>query len=319
MFSDRHLQKLLDWQALDLVHLRSRLETNPYSKPRIEISAHITKMNNLSVRWHPGGWRQAEFDWERIGRDTYNLITRHKWKQAPDFRWFTGDEEPTFQSRASNEIMYIRGVGNLRPEPRDDFGYYSTHNADVLDSILVCAVRATYEQLIGQLQSLFEVTTINGFHFETRDEFDESDTDSRRHAIHRVIAWSIKDAAELQLLRERSAAAAKDKIDRAELANMTPTFGFTREVFLAALLNATKSSSSASTVEQVNQRAAKDLRGAGFKVHVGNVRRIRDLFERYSPEIMPEELQPAAQPAPVKIEPPNNVVMLSQPRSDESK
>ena len=61
--------KLVNWQALDFVQMRSRLERNWKAKPRIELSAHITKMNNLSVRWHPGdggtqitiGVRRIEF------------------------------------------------------------------------------------------------------------------------------------------------------------------------------------------------------------------------------------------------------------------
>jgi hypothetical protein len=47
--------QLHNWQILDLNHICSRIKKNRLAKPRIEISAHITKMNNLSVRWHPGG------------------------------------------------------------------------------------------------------------------------------------------------------------------------------------------------------------------------------------------------------------------------
>jgi hypothetical protein len=45
--------QLTDWRALDLARMRARVDRSPDAKPRIEISAEITKMNNLSVRWHP--------------------------------------------------------------------------------------------------------------------------------------------------------------------------------------------------------------------------------------------------------------------------
>jgi hypothetical protein len=41
--------------------MQSRLERG-FVKSRIEVSAHITKMNNLSVRWHPGGRRDTDVD-----------------------------------------------------------------------------------------------------------------------------------------------------------------------------------------------------------------------------------------------------------------
>ncbi len=45
------LAKLVDWRALDLPWLQARLENDRSVKPRIEFSAHITKMNNPSIRW----------------------------------------------------------------------------------------------------------------------------------------------------------------------------------------------------------------------------------------------------------------------------
>jgi hypothetical protein len=43
--------KLANWQAFDLAQIVSRMEQDRSAKPRIEISASISKMNNLSVRW----------------------------------------------------------------------------------------------------------------------------------------------------------------------------------------------------------------------------------------------------------------------------
>ena len=201
--------ELVNWKTLDLAQLRSRLEKDHTARPRLELSAEITKMNNLSVRWHPGGWRDLEFDWDRADRNYFNLITHRKWTQPPDFHWFVGDEQPTFDSRPSNELMYIRGVGNLRPEPCDDYGPYALYNRDVVNSILICAVRSAYEGLIKQLKNSFDVTVIDAFDFAMRDEVDESDPWSIRYPIRRVVAWSLEDAAELQARRDKEAAASE--------------------------------------------------------------------------------------------------------------
>jgi len=174
--------------------MKSRLERDRNAKPRIELSAHITKMNNLSVRWHPGGWRDADYDWAATDRNYFNLIKQRKWNTPPDFHWFTGDEEPTFNSRPTNELMYIRGVGNLRPDPRDSYGPYAAYNGDVVDSLLICAVRAAYEGLIKQLGYSFEVDVLDEFDFVTREEIIEGDDFSSEFPIDRVVSWS-RDAA----------------------------------------------------------------------------------------------------------------------------
>jgi hypothetical protein len=270
-------------------------------------------MNNLSVRWHPGGWKLTDFDWHGTDRNRFHLITHRKWREPPDFRWFVGDEDPTFNSRPSNELIYIRGVGNLRSEPRDSYGLYAIYNSDVVDSILICAIRSAYEGLIRQLEYSFEVDVVDAFDFATRDEIDETDPSPYRSVTHRVVAWSREDAGELRARHEREAAAEKEKHDPAELANVTATHGFAPETLVAALLRVSskKSFGPAPSDEHVNRNAAKDLRNAGFKVDAGDVRRIRQLIECYNPEILPEELRPASPaPSPAIRSSPNNVVPL---------
>ncbi|MBZ9974594.1 hypothetical protein [Mesorhizobium sp. BR-1-1-10] len=304
--------ELVNWKTLDFAQMRSRLEKDHTVKPRIELSAEITKMNNLSVRWHPGGWRDSELDWRRSDNHFSNLITHRKWRQPPDFHWFVGDEQPTFDSRPSNELMYIRGVGNLSPEPHEDYGPYASYNRDVVDSILICAVRSAYETLTRQLDYSFEVTLVNAFDFETRDEDDESDRWSMRYPIHRVVSWSIEDAVELSARRAQEAALEKDRRDRTKLENINTTYGFTLEVFVAALIRASsvKRTGPAPSGEHLNRNAAKELRNLGFKVHAGEVRDIRELIERYNLETLPEALRPEAPKEPPIT--PTNIVPFPQ-------
>ena len=306
--------KLVDWRRLDLRRLQARLEQDPSAKPRIELSAHITKMNNLSVRWYPKGWRNAEFDWHRTDRTSFNLITHLKWAEPPDFRWFEGDEDPTFDSRPSNELLYLRGVGNLRPEPRDKCGPYATFNDDVIDSILICAVRAAYQGLIDQLRYSFEVGVIDAFDFVLQDEVNGDSELPRSFPVRRVIAWSLEDAAELEARRQQEARAEQDRRDREELADLSDRYGFTIESFVNALELALskKPTGPAPSGENLNRNAAKALRSAGFNVNAANIRRIRQLVERYTPDALPPELRPPPSdfPADIPIQDNHNVVQI---------
>jgi hypothetical protein len=210
--------------------------------------------------------------------------------------------------------MYIRGVGNLRPQPRDEYGPYATYNADVVDSVLICAVRSAYESLISQLEHSFEVDVVNAFDFITRDENDESDPSPYRSPIHRVAAWSLENAAELRVRREQVATAEQEKRDRAELVNFTATHGFTLDAFVAALVHSVtrKPAGPAPSGEHTNRNAAKGLRNAGFSVDAGDVRRIRRLIERYNPEILPEALRPAPSTLPAAPSLPDNIVRFPE-------
>ncbi|WP_338638846.1 hypothetical protein [Burkholderia pyrrocinia] len=286
--------KLVSWQMLDIAQMIARLKKDGSAKPRIELSAYITKMNNLSVCWHPGGWKDTEFDWEGPPVNYFNLIPSRKWLQPSDFRCFVGDEEPTFDSRASNELMYIRGVGNLRPKPRESYGPYATYNDDVVDSILICAVRSAYEDLIRQLEYSFEVDVINAFDFVIHDEIEINTPSPSQYPVRRVVAWSLEDANELRTRREQEAAVDQDRQDRSEFANINSRHGFALEVFIEALdrASSTKSAALASFDESVSRETAKNLRSAGFKVDVRDVRRIRQLIERYNPELLPDALRP---------------------------
>jgi hypothetical protein len=286
------------------------------AQPRIEISAEITKMNNLSVRWHPGGWRDSEFDWQTGASNHFNLISRRRWREPPDFRWFIGDEDPTFDSRPSNELMYVRGVGNLRPAPVDGYGPYAIYNRDVLDSILICAVRAAYEGLIEQLTYNFEVAALDAFDFVVRDEYDETDKTPFCVPVHRVVAWTLEDASALKERRERERAERQQQADLATLQSMQATYGLTPEDVVAALVAASmrKRTGPPPSGENINRNAAKSLRADGRNLDAGQVRHLRQLIERYRPELLPESLRPIPVAPPPMPLGPDNVVKF--PKGD---
>lgn len=283
---------LLDWKSFDFEQLASRFERQRDAKPRIEISAAITKMENLSVRWHPMGWHAAPPNWSGI-RDDYNMIGQKLWSAAPDFRWFRGDQEIGFNTRPTNELMYIRGVGNLKPEPRE-YGPYATFNRDVVDGILIGAVRAAYENLIEQLRHSFEVEVLDAFDFEVR-EFDRGhDEFSNRFPVRRVVDWSLENASVLNERRNREAAVVREAEARADLAQFDERHGCTLALLADALAIAARPGKGGAvpSTEQINRAAAKDLRTRGATLNAGDVRRFRLLLEEFQPKSLPAELRP---------------------------
>ncbi|HWV59603.1 MAG TPA: hypothetical protein VN034_03045 [Sphingopyxis sp.] len=280
---------LVDWKVLDIANLADRMRSNPDAKPRIEITAEITKMRNLSVRWYPAGWHDAMPDWS--GRDPFNMIGHKVWDTLPDFRWFRGDQPATFDGRATNELMFIRGVGNLHPEPRNEYGFYAKFNHDLVDGMLIAAVRAAYERLIGQLSRSFDVEVLNAFDFEVRDEESDDDNSGGRSG-RRVVGWALLDARELRARREREAEEAREAQGRADVAQIAARHNCTFAEFLQALDDAVHSkSNNCAASEQVYRVAAKSLRKAGADINAGDVRRLVRIIGDFMSEELPASLR----------------------------
>ena len=113
-FPNDAFAKSVCWNSFDLEMLVERSRTTKtIAKPRIEVSAEITTKRNLSVRWHPSGFHEAEDDGNRP-MHSYNVVDPNAFCEPPDFQQFRGDESLSFESRPSNELMFIRGVGFLK-------------------------------------------------------------------------------------------------------------------------------------------------------------------------------------------------------------
>jgi hypothetical protein len=316
---DSAFANLFNWRHLDLGRMTERVNGNRKAKPRIEVSAAITKMNNLSVCWHPGGWSESSFDWRNTGEHR-NLIECRKWAEPPDFWWFVGDEEPTFQGRATNELMYIRGVGNLDPEPREQYGPYATYNDDVVDSILICAVRSAYERLVTRLEESFDVVVMDAFDFVTRDESRDRDPKLNDWPTKRVIGWSLEDAAQLRDRRALAEQAEKEQRERGDLEAVSSSHGCSIEQIIEALVRAYSSRPRGRIVsdENANRDAAKSLRATGAQIDTGDIRRIRELMERYRAETIPATLRRQMRNTLEKTSQIfSNVVLLNSRRGDE--
>ncbi len=280
--------RLYDWSSVDSNNMGLRRDRDPQAKPRIEITAHLTKMNNLSVLWHPSGWRSSEINWDTEHRHHYNMITHRRWKSPPDFWWFHGDEEVSFDSRPTNELMFIRGVGHLRPEPSPDgYGPYAKYNRDVLDGLLVAAVRSAYEGLIERLRYSFEVDVFDEFDFELAEQSDfEDESDSIGGLAYRqIVGWRLEDAATLRADRAALAEIDRENRGRAEIANIETTYGCTIEKLISTLHAAAtpKPGKPVPGDETINRNTAKVLRSEGGKIDAGDVRKLRVIIEDFFP------------------------------------
>jgi len=203
--------KLVDWTNLDTEVLVERYRADLKGKPEIELTVEITKKDNLSVRWYPRGWHEAAPDLKKEWRSSLNLIERYRFPRRPDFLWFEGDEPASFHGRASNELMFIRGVGHLAPQPPEQYGYFATYNWDVVDAIMICMVAAAYNSLISHLSHSFSVTVVDRFQIETVDEPDPASVRTFDFPIRRPVSWkliasdppSLRPSAEVVAFRSR--------------------------------------------------------------------------------------------------------------------
>ncbi len=258
------------WENFNFASLIERMKKRRNVLPRIQISAYITKMNNLSVRWHPEGWGQTvylDYDDPRAGFGQSRVVPMNrrdtKENEPSDFLFFGGDEDPTWDSRPSNELMYIRGVGNL--DLNREYGPYVRINRNVLDGLLICAVRAAYESLIERLKNNFEIRVVTVFTFV---ETGERGLDSNG----RVIGWSLEDPVLLQ-----------QKKDRETFAAIETNYGFTVEKFDEELLIASqpKRGSDQNLMEyQINEKLSKQLKKAGHQITPRVVENLRALITR---------------------------------------
>jgi hypothetical protein len=144
------------------------------ARPRIEISAYVNQKENLIVRWYPAGW----------------LASGRAPAEPTDFRGFRDQDVigTAWGQRPDNELLWLRGVGALRPEPTPVWLSNIGINREVGHSILICAVRSAYEGLVRNLARSCQVSVLQSFGFQEEEEMDEAG-----HTVRRVVGWWLED------------------------------------------------------------------------------------------------------------------------------
>ena len=274
--------RLCDWKLLDLQQMKRRMEKNRHSKPRIEVGAYINQSRNLSVKWHPAGWGKASLP-TTGDYDALNKITHREWNELPDFHWFEGDEEPYFDKRASNELMYIRGVGYIDPRPNKDFLSKRKIDFFEVDAILISAVRAAYEGLLSQLGLWFEVDAVTAFDFTVCQNDASSGSSEGHFSINRVVDWTLEDASTLDKRRRIEAELMRSGRERHEIENLEGIYGFSVEQFALVARSAIVKNREKGPVNmiEVDRRIAKDLRAAGISIKSPVVSTVRKMIIKH--------------------------------------
>lgn len=141
---------LVNWRNLDvdrIVQRQQKLPRHETAKPRIEISVDVNRKDNLIVRWYPAGFFDRRPRYTRGRHYTPNLLDDCDFDDQPDFRWFVGDETGSWAPRPSNELMFIRGVGNLRIWD-DDPRWGPHYGVAAVNALLIFAVRASFNAMV---------------------------------------------------------------------------------------------------------------------------------------------------------------------------
>jgi len=180
---------LTNWLNIDREVMSYRLKNSTRPKPRIELSAELTRFGNLSVRWYPRGWCDDVL-WDRSDDRS---PTDDEWRtRYSDFGFFDPEYKTSMVSRPLNELMFIHGVKHLDPAPGGHCRPYEIINRDVLDTLLVGAVCAAFNLLVEQLRYSFEVTLRNDFKFDTVEECVSSPSPFVQNHL-RVVKWRMID------------------------------------------------------------------------------------------------------------------------------
>lgn len=187
----QELAGLHQWQHLDLRGLLDRWKDGSRSpKPRIDLTIEITQRENLSVWWYPAGYRDAIPVWgDRENAEYSGDLRRMKFREPPDFRHYVkGHLYANY--RPDHELMFIRDVGRIRPDirPRSANGL---GNVEVLDELVICAVRAALDHFVRGLRRIYDVTLLDELVFVLEKRSRE--TYGSMYTMDYVTAWRIED------------------------------------------------------------------------------------------------------------------------------
>ena len=217
--------------------MRERQAQTGDAKPRIRLTASITKgKNNLTVRCEPN---PDDFD--------VRFLRHLEMSSIPPGRM-------GFGYRPDNELMFIRGAGNLL--------YGGWHQAWPEEGAVLCALRAAYEDLIRTLDALFEVEITHAFEFQFDAEGrvlgatleDTATLEARR----------VEEAATLEARRAEEAGQKAEASDRAFLAGFQWNFGVSVEAAVEAIDHASEKGPKAEvpTDNEVARRKSAPRKGA---------------------------------------------------------
>jgi hypothetical protein len=166
-FHEYAISHLHDWWDYDQARLLNRRGRADRAKPRIVLNAFITKPGNLSLEWTPD--TIAGSDWTSF----------HRLSGYGPYR-------------PSNELMFIREVRKLNPNPKPEDFYGPLHDR-LVDAHLLACVGAALNEIERRLAISFELRWTSKFVLVW--EPDKKGAWTPRPDGHPLLGWQIEDVA----------------------------------------------------------------------------------------------------------------------------
>jgi hypothetical protein len=256
---EQALSSLYDYWEYDLSALFQRGRTPGYgppgvpAKPRIDIIVEVTTKHNLKAEWFPR-------DWDRWG-------SRDKARPSDFPNWMRFDHRHfSFDSRPSNELLFLRGVGYaLRSIPVVS----GHHPMRVLDQVLLAASWRAVGRLKSRLKPHFDIKMLKDVFTEWNDPDFGPDW---RIDPPTLLSWVIEDPQERQ-----------DRADKREYEEMQERLGFGPDDMLAAIAACSVRAKSGPrpSPHTRTSRIVKIMKGNGLPATNGKVDRAMILLRRY--------------------------------------
>lgn len=166
-FHEYAISSLHDWWNYDQAKLLQRSRRVGGAKPRILLTAFLTRPGNLSLEWIPdplGGGDWADFH-RLSGYGPY---------------------------RPSNELMFIREVRKLNPDPKPEDFFGPLHDR-LVDAHLLACIAAALDDLEGRLRVSFDIRWASKFALAWEPE--KRGVWTRRPKGHPLLGWRIDDVS----------------------------------------------------------------------------------------------------------------------------
>lgn len=204
------LQNLLDvnkWLFENLID--NAREPNYISPPRVDLSAHITTKDNLSIRWHASGGVEIKMDWVKEDNSDQNTNPDRLESKSTNMSDFSqhfvewADHLP-IGGRPDSELVFIREINVVNFLIEDGENQLAIHIANCVMSL--------FDTIKSFLDLNFKLTQIVDFEFQ----YDEHGN---------LINWFIFDVMKR-----------KKKIDEEWLSNFAKTYGITCYAFVVEYL-----------------------------------------------------------------------------------
>lgn len=237
------------------------------AKPRIDVVVELTSKGNLKAEWFPTGWN-------RWGSDVAGQI-------GCDFQsWMRLDHRfQAYDSRPSNELFFIHSVdhavGTIR-HPRD-----WPSRTRVLDQVFLRACSAVVEELKERLEHHFNVHMITDIFVDWQEGEEDADPGSWHSPPPTMVGWAIADPAEKLA-----------EAERAELAAMEQSYGFSAEEMLSAWreeLEHRRPTGPAPSPHTLMDRITRRLKAKGFSATRGQTQRSIELLRKHRAEDCPPQ------------------------------